>query len=61
MSITRRYIYVIIFIAICWILVMYMNQSNKKEIEPTKVSDSWNQNAINDMQEDKKLLLDTLK
>tara|TARA_Y100001970_G_scaffold284767_1_gene402835 strand:- start:733 stop:855 length:123 start_codon:yes stop_codon:yes gene_type:complete len=40
---------------------MYINQSHEKEIEPTKVSDSWNQNAINDMQEDKKLLLDTLK
>ena len=57
----RRYIYVIIFIAICWILVIYINPSQEEEIEPTKVSDSWNQNAINDMKEDKKLLLDTLK
>ena len=40
---------------------MYMNPSQDKEIGPTKVSDSWNQNAINDMKEDKKLLLDTLK
>ena len=40
---------------------MYINPSQDGEIGSTKVSDSWNQNAINDMKEDKKLLLDTLK